>query len=102
LDDELMRVSVPAGSLIEVRTSGVVSCWSSKGGDALVSAIEELSDLDMPPDEIAAMVQAQDPQLVRRYLELHRERLEERLADQVRTLERLERLLTATWERLRH
>jgi len=50
----------------------------------------------MPSEEIAALVQAHDPELVRRYLELHRERSEERLADQ-RTLDLLERLLIAAW-----
>jgi hypothetical protein len=48
----------------------------------------------MPSDQIAALVQAHDPELVRRYLELHRE---EGLADRQRTLDLLERLLIAAW-----
>lgn len=53
----------------------------------------ELRDLDMPADEVDVVVAAEHPVIVHRYLELHRERLEERLADQLRTLERLERFL---------
>jgi hypothetical protein len=56
-----------------------------------------LEDLAMPPEETAAMVQAHDPGLVRRYLDLHRERLEERLACERRTVDRLEGLLIAEW-----
>jgi hypothetical protein len=78
----------------EVLTSGGSSCWSPKGRDALVSAIEVLRDLDMPPDEVDAVVAADQPVIVHRYMELHRERLEERLADQVRRLERVKRILT--------
>jgi len=44
----------------------------------------------MPAAELQAILRSDDPVIVRRYLELHRERLEERLAEQVRTLERLE------------
>ena len=47
----------------------------------------------MPAAELQAILRSDDPVIVRRYLELHRERLEERLAEQVRTLERLERQL---------
>ena len=53
----------------------------------------ELRGLDLPPDEVDAVVTADNPVVVHRYLELHRERLQERLAKQLRTLERLERLL---------
>ena len=56
-------------------------------------AINTLRDQGMPSEEIAAILGADDPVWVRRYLELHRERLEEHLADQRRTLARLERLL---------
>jgi hypothetical protein len=64
---------------------------------AVAYAMSALADQAMPSEEIAAMVRAHDPELVRRYLELHRERLEERLADQQRTLDLLERLLIAAW-----
>jgi len=47
----------------------------------------------MPSNEIRAVLTTDDPELVHRYLELHRERLEERLADQERTLAALARVL---------
>lgn len=56
-------------------------------------AVGVLRSQDMPPSEIRTVLTADDPELVRRYLELHGERLEERLADQRRTLAALERLL---------
>ena len=52
-----------------------------------------LRDQGMPADEIRAVLLASDPELVRRYLELHRERLEERLAAHVKMLLRIERRL---------
>jgi len=54
---------------------------------------ETLREQGMPAVELQAILHSDDPVIVRRYLELHRERLEERLAEQVRTLERLERQL---------
>ena len=54
---------------------------------------ETLREQGMPAAELQAILRSDDPVIVRRYLELHRERLEERLAEQVRTLERLERQL---------
>jgi DNA-binding transcriptional MerR regulator len=54
---------------------------------------ETLREQGMPSAELQAILRSDDPVIVRRYLELHRERLEERLAEQVRNLERLERQL---------
>jgi len=54
---------------------------------------ETLREQGMPAAELQSILRSDDPVIVRRYLELHRERLEERLAEQVRTLERLERQL---------
>ena len=54
---------------------------------------ETLREQGMPAAELQSILRLDDPVIVRRYLELHRERLEERLAEQVRTLERLERQL---------
>jgi len=54
---------------------------------------ETLRDQGMPAAELQSILRSDNPVIVRRYLELHRERLEERLAEQVRTLERLERQL---------
>ena len=63
--------------------------------ESIAWAIGALRDQDMPSEEIATVLGADDPELVRRYFELHQERLEEHLADQRRTLARLERLLAA-------
>jgi hypothetical protein len=50
----------------------------------------------MPPDEVSAILATDEPEMVRRYLELHRERLEEGLADRLRELDAVEtQLLTA-------
>jgi hypothetical protein len=48
---------------------------------------------DMPQDEIRAVLTSGDPEIVRRYLELHRERLQEQLDDKLRTLDVLEAVL---------
>ena len=58
-------------------------------------AITTLREQGMPSTEIAAILEAESGQSVRQHLELHRERLEEHLADQRRTLARLERLLVS-------
>jgi len=57
---------------------------------------ETLREQGMPAAELQSILRSDDPVIVRRYLELHRERLEERLAEQVRTLERLEQQLDPT------
>jgi len=59
-------------------------------------AARALRRQEMPLEEISAVLTADDPEIVRRYIELHRERLEERLVDHLRTLDRLERLLAKT------
>ena len=61
--------------------------------DVLTSVVGTLLDLGMPSQEIAAVVAADRPILVHRYLELHGERLRERLADQLQILARLEQTL---------
>jgi hypothetical protein len=58
-------------------------------------AIQTLSDQAMPSEEIGAILSSDDPAVVRRYLELHRERLEDGLADQRLMLALLEPLLVA-------
>lgn len=55
-----------------------------------------LRDHEMPSDEIRAVLTTDDPELVRRYLELHRERLDEWVDDQRRTLAEIERRLAET------
>lgn len=60
----------------------------------LASAVDVLRRHEMPPEEIHAVVTTDDPTLVRRHLELHRERLDEWLAEQARRLSAVEFLLT--------
>jgi hypothetical protein len=48
----------------------------------------------MPLEEIRAMLAADDPMVVHRYLELHRERLDEWVADQRRNLASIEAAFT--------
>lgn len=54
-----------------------------------VSPEEVLRLQGMPQGEIATVLAADDPELVRRHLALHRERLHEQLEEQLRTLDRL-------------
>jgi hypothetical protein len=63
------------------------------GRDAIAGAARALRRYELPPEEISAVLGADDPELVRRYMELHRERLEERLLDRLRALASLERVL---------
>ena len=49
---------------------------------------------DMPMGEVRAVLEAADPAVVHRYLELHRERLEEQIAERRRVLDLVERMLT--------
>jgi hypothetical protein len=56
-------------------------------------AARVLRRCEMPPDEVSAVLGARDPELVRRFMELHRERLEEGLVDRLQTLAGLERFL---------
>jgi DNA-binding transcriptional MerR regulator len=65
----------------------------SRGSGSLAWAVSTLTRQEMPREEIRAVLAAHEPETVRRYLDLHRERLEERLAEQRRTLADLERFL---------
>jgi hypothetical protein len=56
-------------------------------------AVETLRLAEMPTEEISAVLLTDDPATVRRFLELHRERLEEGVAEQRRRLASLERFL---------
>lgn len=57
------------------------------------SLARALSNHDMPLEEIRAVLLSKDPAVVARYMELHRERLAEELAQRVRELEALERII---------
>lgn len=52
-----------------------------------------LAEQGMPPDEIRAVLGAVDPRIVHRYLELHRERLAERLDAEQLAVDRVEGIL---------
>jgi effector-binding domain-containing protein len=56
-------------------------------------AVRILRSVDMPLDEILAVLEADDPELVHKQLIVHRERLAERLAAQERMLAYLESLI---------
>jgi hypothetical protein len=85
--DYLDAPSGPLGS--EHPVEGVSS---STGCLAIARALRRH---DMPLEEIVAVLETEDPGVVHRYLELHRERLEERLADQLRALAEVEHVLTS-------
>ncbi len=61
--------------------------------DLVGEAEATLAEQGMPADEIRVVLGADDPLIVRRYLELHRERLIERLDEQRLAVDRVERLL---------
>jgi hypothetical protein len=58
-----------------------------------------LRDQGMPPDELRAVLTTADRKLVRRHLQLHLERLEERLVTQRRRVAAIERILADPGER---
>ena len=60
----------------------------------VVWAAEVLRTQRMPAAEIGAVLEAVDAEEVRRRLELHGERLQERLAEQLQRLSRVECMLT--------
>lgn len=49
---------------------------------------------EMPPEEVRVVLTTTDPEVVRRHLELHMERLEEWLITQRRSLAAVERILS--------
>jgi hypothetical protein len=60
----------------------------------LAWVVEVLRRQAMPAEEIGAVLTADDRLTVHRYLELHRERLQERLTEEHNAVARIERLLT--------
>lgn len=62
--------------------------------DDLLSAAHELQRLGMPPTEIHRVLVTDDPEIIRRHMELQRERLQERIADEVATVGRIESSLS--------
>jgi hypothetical protein len=58
-----------------------------------LSAAALRSRQGMPPRDVSAVLESRDPRVIRRHLELHRERLMEQAIDQRRAVDQLERLL---------
>ena len=58
-----------------------------------------LRDQEMPPDELRVVLTTADPEVIRRHLELHMERLLEWLITQRRMVARVERILAEAAER---
>jgi hypothetical protein len=73
------RESIQTGSSLRVRP---------------MSLVVRLRNVGLPGPEIDEILRTDDPRLIHRYLELHRERLEERLAEQRAVLGGIEALLT--------
>jgi hypothetical protein len=61
--------------------------------DALDEVGTTLAAQGMPQDEVRKVLGADDPVIVRRHLELHRERLSEQLEDRQRAVDHVERVL---------
>jgi hypothetical protein len=72
---------------------GLIAEAMRSSGSVAASAIRALIDQGMPWSEIGSILGSDDPELVRHTLELHRERLDERLAEQRAELDRIEPLL---------
>ncbi len=81
----------PSGSSLGV-VRPVEGGSSSTGRLAIARALRRH---EMPTEEIVAILETEDPGVVHRYIELHRERLQERLAEQLRALADVERRLTS-------
>jgi len=86
VDASSLRTGSVPDAREEYRTGSGPAAWTA----------DVLRDHEMPSDEIGAVLTTDDPELVHRYLELHRERLEEWLTDQRRTLATLEWVLAKT------
>lgn len=85
--------STPASGSDPNGERAVVPRTAQAARDVLTSVVGTLLDLGMPSHEIAAVVAADQP-VVHQYLDLHRERLAEQLADQLQILARIEGILT--------
>jgi hypothetical protein len=64
-----------------------------------LSAAALLSRQGRPPGDVSAVLEARDPRIIRRHLELHRERLIQQAIDQLRAVDRVEQLLVEEEQR---
>jgi DNA-binding transcriptional MerR regulator len=65
----------------------------STRSDPIASAVRTLREQGMPSSEITTVLEVEEPSDLRRYMELHAERLAERLAAERRALAEIERFL---------
>jgi hypothetical protein len=66
-------------------------CTGETATNAPISWAERVLECqEMPSEEISSILASDDVEVVRRYLELHRERLQERLVDRFRDLDTVE------------
>jgi hypothetical protein len=94
LAGEVKRASKTRSLKAPMEAKGSRNELSPEASWRLALATPALMDQGMPPEEIEAILGAHDPEVVRRHLELHEERLEERFADQRRTIGRLMQVIT--------
>ena len=85
-------VTLPKEPLISP-VEGLVAEGMRSAGGVAAWAIRALFGQGMPWAEIGSILGSDDPEIVRRILELHRERLEEHLAEQRAELDRIGPLL---------
>ena len=87
---ERRRLSVAEDSLVPRPSNRNAPDGNRQRPGSLARA---LSNHHMPLEEIRAVLLAKDPAVVARYMELHLERLAEELAQRVRELKALERII---------
>ena len=86
--------------VVETERTNTTKCAAARfrrgdpvGWERLLWAARTLRDQSMPPMEIHTVLVTEDPEIIRRHLDLHRERLEERLMDELALIARIEMLL---------
>jgi hypothetical protein len=76
---------IPASPVLETRHLA--------GSKGVAWAEEVLREQEMPPDELRAVLTSADPELIKRHLDLHLERLDEWLLARKRSVEAVGRIL---------
>jgi hypothetical protein len=94
LADEVRRARRPRSLRQAMEANASRYKLGPEASGQIAKATPALRDQGMSQEEIDAILSADDPDVIRRYLELHWERLEERFADQRRTIGHLVQVLT--------
>jgi 2TM domain len=81
------------GPMPDREAASLLHAEQRAGPHGLAWAETVLREQGMPPDELRVVLSSADRELVRRHLELHLERLDERLASQKRLVEAVGRIL---------